>query len=245
MPDFSLPDRSRPLAYEVVRSRRRTIALHILPGGRLEVRAPLRAPLRLLAEFVESKRTWVERTLRRQKDVLLRILWPDRPLSDGDVVHLRGVTLVVRLSPQSGRVVEACRLARNDDDTGDVLVVPVREGADAARAKVLAHYRADLDARLEGMLPDCIRRVGRSPAALTYRLARSRWGSCGRAGRISLNVLCAALPDPLLEYVLCHELCHLLHLNHGRAFWASLQRVMPDWAPRRKELREWHLQAPI
>jgi len=246
MPEFPRFDPAVPLAYAVIRSRRRTLALHILPGGRLEVRAPLRLPLRDIAAFVESKRVWVDRTLRKQKAAPPRLfLWGDGPLSDGDIVHLRGVPHAVVLTFQEKRSMAAGRVQRSDADAAGVLLVPVCEGTGDARAKVLAFYKADLDVRLDALLPDCIRRVGRTPTALSYRLARSRWGSCGRTGRISLNVLCAALPDALLEYVVCHELCHLLHLDHGRAFWASVARVLPDWAARRKALREWHLQAPI
>jgi len=246
MPDSPRFDPTVPLRYDVVRSRRRTLALHILPGGRLEVRAPMRLPLRDIGPFVESKRSWVERTLRRVEGTANRtFLWGDGPLRDGEIVLLRGLPHVVRLVPQTGRRSAPCRVERDEGESAGRLLVPIREGSGEARAKVLALYKADLDVRLDALLPACVQRVGRGPSALGYRLARSRWGSCGRAGRISLNVLCAALPDPLLEYVLCHELCHLLHLNHGRAFWISLERVLPDWAARRKALREWHLQAPI
>jgi predicted metal-dependent hydrolase len=236
---------SEPLAYDVKRSRRRTIALHVLPGGRLEVRAPFRASDRTLSDFVASKRAWVERTLRRQADPSRRVLWTDRPLSTGDVVHLRGVPHTLVLSPGEGRAAAACQVARNPASTGDLLLVPVHGGTDDARRRILELYRADLDLRLRAMMPDAARKVGRTPSAVSFRLARTRWGSCGRTGRISLNLLCAALPDALLEYVLCHELCHLRYLDHGRAFWATLASVLPDQASRRRELRGWYLQAPI
>lgn len=81
------------------------------------------------------------------------------------------------------------------------------------------------------------------PGKIIIRDLVSRWGSCSKAGTISINRRCAWLPEALLDYVILHELCHLSQLNHGPQFWQLLSRYLPDAPARRRLLRRYHLVA--
>lgn len=74
---------------------------------------------------------------------------------------------------------------------------------------------------------------------LSVRNMRSRWGSCSRQGNLSLNSELLHLPQPLIEYVVVHELCHLSHLDHSPAFWFQVASCLPDWRQRRTALKQW------
>lgn len=77
-----------------------------------------------------------------------------------------------------------------------------------------------------------------SPGSIVYRNMKTRWGSCQPAtGRICINTRLALYPPECLEYVVVHELCHLLVANHGPEFKKLMTRVMPDWKHRQKQLR--------
>jgi predicted metal-dependent hydrolase len=80
--------------------------------------------------------------------------------------------------------------------------------------------------------------LGVHPSALSLGQAKSRWGSAGSNGAIRLNWHLVHLPMALLDYVVAHELCHLKEMNHGPAFWAEMQALMPDFAARRRELKK-------
>ncbi|MDR3359687.1 MAG: M48 family metallopeptidase [Bifidobacteriaceae bacterium] len=82
--------------------------------------------------------------------------------------------------------------------------------------------------------------VGRSPAKVSFRWMTSRWGSCNnRSRRITLNLALAALPPPVMELVVVHELVHLLEANHSPRFWAHMRSLLPDLEDRRAALRSF------
>lgn len=173
--------RPEPLpAYELTRSRRRTVALIVHPDDRIEVRCPLRYPVRDIEAFIRQKADWIAR--KRQ-------------------ANRQRVTL-----PPVDAVTEqlACDQTRQ-------LVQVILQGYD-----------------------------GPLPARVVIRRQKSRWGSCSSRGSIAINSRAAALPRPLVEYIVYHELCHLVHLNHGPRFWELLQRYLPDARLRQKALRAYH-----
>jgi len=72
---------------------------------------------------------------------------------------------------------------------------------------------------------------------LAIRDQRTRWGSCSRKGNLNFNYRIALLPDRLSDYIVAHEICHLRELNHSRRFWDLVAVAIPDYAARRKELK--------
>jgi predicted metal-dependent hydrolase len=143
---------------------------------------------------------------------------------------------------------------------GDVLTVEVCDPANEARVQAQAAewFRAQAAA----VLPVCLReacercrlhlanasrplapRTAACPEGLrlTVRAMRTRWGSCTADGRITLSSALIHVPRRLIDYVIVHELCHLVRLDHSRAYYFNLARCMPDWRERRRELqsRSW------
>ncbi|NJP39510.1 M48 family metallopeptidase [Oscillospiraceae bacterium HV4-5-C5C] len=82
---------------------------------------------------------------------------------------------------------------------------------------------------------------GPRPGRWSIRRQRTRWGSCSSSGTISINLHCAELPQPLFEYIVVHELCHLTYLNHGPAFWSLVASLLPDYRHRQRQLARYRL----
>jgi hypothetical protein len=81
-----------------------------------------------------------------------------------------------------------------------------------------------------------LRKYGVQTPALRLRKMTKRWGSCTRQGVIYLNTELIKAPSHCIDYVVCHELCHLRHPHHGPEFYRLLSRVMPDWELRKRRL---------
>ena len=82
------------------------------------------------------------------------------------------------------------------------------------------------------------REIGVSYGRITIRNQRTRWGSCSSSGNLNFNCLLMMLPENIREYVVIHELCHRIEMNHSEAFWAEVKKHCPDYTLRRRLLKE-------
>lgn len=225
------------LRYRVRRStraKRLSLRYHQVDG--FEVVLPQRTPLREVEPFLHSMEPWIASTLRRH---------PPRPpsaapipssLSDGARVPFLGKQLTLRLegvTTSDGRSTVSYNTAtdtlhaRIDLDTptpaADLLEQWFRY---AAREIIPA--RATRYANLLGV------HYGR----IAIKDTRTRWGSCSSKGNLNFSWRLLLAPDEVLDYVIAHEVAHLLHLNHSAAFWATLARIYPTYRIPQRWLRE-------
>ncbi len=94
-------------------------------------------------------------------------------------------------------------------------------------ARIVIHERAQYFSQTYGV------RVGR----ISIRDQKTRWGSCSKKGNLNFNYKLALLPSHLRDYVIVHEICHLIEFNHSKKFWAQVERAAPEWRKARRELR--------
>jgi len=81
-------------------------------------------------------------------------------------------------------------------------------------------------------------RLGVSFGRITVRRQRTKWGSCSSKGNLNFNCTLMRAPEPVLDYVVVHELCHRLEMNHSPAFWAQVARIIPDYQSCRQWLKD-------
>jgi len=126
--------------------------------------------------------------------------------------------------------------------TRGFLTAVVPDTADTAQVQTLVNewYRTQakrvLPERLTAMLPRFARVGLPKEPQLAIRTMKSRWGSCTEAGVITLNLKLMQVPKPYIDYVIVHELCHLVEHNHGQRFYRLFDRMMPDWRTQRERL---------
>jgi len=220
------PDAGPAPAVAFVRHRRaRHYVLRMRDDGSLRVTVP-RGGSRAEAErFVQERRDWIARErVRRSAAAAARgAAW-----RAGTLVLLRGVEVPVEVEETGGRLVVTVgseRLTLPASDAGDV------------RPRIEAHLRAAASRELPERLQALAREHGVAVAGVAVRGQRTRWGSCSRAGRISLNWRLIQVPPGVRDYVCLHELAHIRHHDHSPRFHRELARLCPGHAEARRWLR--------
>jgi predicted metal-dependent hydrolase len=205
--------------YDVrISARARRIRVCVESDGRVEVVVPRRATRRDAERAVEELRPWIERRLADVNAVRRRLA-----RAPGTVPYL-GIELT--LVPQRART----RVHRR----GEQLLVPQGAEADAA---IERWYRRQARAEIAPLLDVASVALGRDYTALTIRNQRTRWGSCAASGAMSFNWRLLLAPPEVLEYVVWHEACHLLVMDHSPRFWALLGRHLPEYREPQRWLR--------
>ena len=112
------------------------------------------------------------------------------------------------------------------------------ETSGSVRKALIKWFRAtskqDISKRIAAWAPV----IGKAPASVSVRNQKTRWGSCSVKGSVNFNWRLIMTPPDVIDYVVVHELCHLIEHNHSAAYWALVERAMPDYRPRRKRLKE-------
>ena len=209
-------------AYEIRPSNRAKYAqIKITAAGKVLVIVPHRFDMAYIPAFVAEHQRWID-------SKLLQMQQTHNPVYDSGSpqrIQLRAVDehWQVSYSNTSRRT----KLA-SDSATSPGLSVHINN-----RRPVRPQLLRWLNDRARSVLSEQVHRLGQEtqlmPAAITIRGQKTRWGSCSSRKTLSLNRSLIFLPPPLVRYLIIHELCHLVHLNHSQRFWHLVQRFEPDY----------------
>ena len=214
------------LRFEVRRSdRRRTLEITVDRGGELILSAPTDVPDATLRDFVQRKRMWVYQQLAR-KDALTRET-PRKVFTDGEGFAYLGRTYRLRLVAESDAAVKL---------VGGRFVMPKALTRDG-REHLIRWYAERARPWLADKVADYAGRMDVLPAGVRVQDLGYRWGSCGKGDWLYFHWKTILLPARMAEYVVVHEMAHLLEPHHTPAFWRRVERVMPDLELRKQWLR--------
>ena len=222
------------IPYSLRRSRRRsTISVTIDPDKGMLVHCPQRLPQAEIDAFLRRKSKWI-----RSKLALIDSLRANQqPISwqDGAALPYQGESYTLRIRPDAsggsvslhGGIIEvACGLA--GEQPADT----------ASESLVMAWYRREAERVIQQRVAYFERCVGVTPRKVTVKDQKRRWGTCTSRGALYFNWRLILAPSHILDYVVVHELCHLLELNHSPHFWSLVSAVLPDYRQRRTWLRQ-------
>lgn len=220
----------RLVPYTIRRSRRaRQLSLEVSPRTGLIAIMPLHATLWQLERFLRDQQRWILRHLSRCEALAAEtpLRWP----YGATLPYLgRECAVEVRLNPNEPPGVTW--------GSGGQFVISVRRsGLAVARRVVRAWYVEEARRWCEPRVARTAQAMGVTWNGLIIRDQRRRWGSCSRAGHLSLNFRLVMMPEPIADYVICHELAHRRHMNHGDRFWSFLGSHYPAYAEARAWLR--------
>jgi predicted metal-dependent hydrolase len=220
---------ARVVEYRLIRARRRSIGMEVHFDG-LTVRSPRWVTLRDIEAALAERAAWIVRSLdewqSRRRDVM------PRQWKSGAPIVYRGEPLTLALHP-----------ARQPSVAADLFHVNVRHPRvhdEQSVAQCVGDWlRGEAWSLVAARVAHHVQRIGRRTPSVRLSNARSEWGSCNAKGDIRLNWRLVQLPPPLAEYVVVHEVAHIVELNHSRRFWALVESLLPGHADLRRELDVW------
>jgi len=222
-------ERSLELAGERVpyvllrRKGRRGVGLKIDQDG-LAVSAPVSTPVASIEDMIRDNTRWVTKKLR---EWAARVV-PEQSWNEGAALPWMGgeVLLAVGEAARAGCALE-----------GDTLRVRVRDRTpEAIRAVVVGWYRKQALPHFAYRAFVFARAVDLKPPRVMVSSAATRWGSCNSKREVRLSWRLMKAAPALIDYVVCHELAHLRHMDHSSAFWAEVGRMCPEYRVHRREL---------
>ena len=217
----------KDIEYSLVRSRRKTASIYIERDGQVSILVPDKLTDRQVEALLESKRKWIYKSLAEWQDLNARRVHRDYVNGEGFLYLGRSyrLKLVSDLAePLMLKDGYFC-LRTNNGSLPD---------ADAA---FKAFYRAKGDVRIPPRVAYYQAKMDVEPKAVKLLDLKHRWASCSPGGNLNFHWKCMMAPLTILDYIVVHELAHLVYPNHTKAFWNEVDKVMPDFQERKEWLR--------
>ena len=228
---------SEKIQYKIVRSNRKTVAIQILEDGNVKVSAPFSVTKKQIDEIIKDKISWI---LKKQEE-LKRIYIEkniDRKFEDGEKISYLGKEFSLKII-KAKEYIQPKVVIDNDN-----MVIYINEKFidKDAKENIRNIIKKWLVERFRDVAVDRIKKysflIGVNPTKITIREQKTRWGSCSSKGNINLNWKLVMAPMEVIDYVIVHELCHMIEMNHSKNYWNIVSTVMPDYKNHRKWLKE-------
>lgn len=220
---MSKPIQVGSIPVSVIRApQRKTIALTVERDGTLSVRAPSETSLESLEKLLKRKELWIHSALAKHQ--ASRGTNGQKSFVTGEGLFYLGRHYRLRVVSSKNLPQKAAHLRLHHSR------FLLTACAAAAARKHFVRWYSDAGGRwLSKHLPRLQARVGVSPKSTAVRDLGFRWGSCSEEGRLNFHWRTFMLPSRLIEYLVLHELCHIIVHNHSRNFWKEVRRVVPDY----------------
>ncbi len=226
---------STRIAFAIHRSAKRsTVAVTVHPNTAVSVVAPTGTRRIKINELVSGKAEWI---LRQQEYFRQHHNGYAKQFVSGESFFYLGRQHTLKVKrPRGDTTGLDVQLLQGQLRVTVPKSVYLDDQADQVRQRLMGWYRRQARARIPAIANRYAKALGFRVGVVQIRDMKKRWGSADQEGRLAFNWRIIMAPRRLVEYVVAHELCHLKHHDHSKAFWKLLERIMPDYERRRMEL---------
>ena len=210
----------KEISYELIFQDRKTLGIKVFTEGSVKVYAPSDTSNDKIEEKVKEKARWI---LKQQNEFLsYHPLTPARKYINGETHLYLGRQYILQSEVGQINQVKAYRgklVVQHKSNTKVETVVK-----NWYREKAIEHFNSVLEEKI-----NLFTKYDIEKPLVEIRSMSKRWGSCTVKGKVILNPELIKAPKGSIEYVMIHELCHLVHHNHTKAFYELQEKIMPDW----------------
>ena len=210
------------------RANSRQISITVSTKGVLLANAPTRTPNLAIKAVIASSREKIRQLLKN--DRLGSIYYKDTPIGKEHYLTF------VQTDGSSVVKIEGSRIVAYVSKADDIESYQIQR---LIKDKVTLALRKEAKNYLPKRISILASQHNLSYSNLRFTHASSRWGSCSSAKTISLNIALMKLPFEIIDYVLCHELSHLVHMNHSKQFWNHVENMNPNYSKHRNALKRY------
>lgn len=208
--------------YELYYTDRKTLGIKVYPDTSVKVFAPIDTDLPIIEQHLKAKRKWIEKQQRSFRSYLPAT--PARQYIGGESFLYLGKQYMLKIESSTAEEVKLYQ--------GRLVVKTLNPEATHIKKLLQQWYIARATILFNKLFEEqfCLfKRFGLEKPILQIKKMEKRWGSCTPQQKIILNPELIKAPIVCINYVILHELCHLVHHNHSKAFYRLLENFMPDW----------------
>ena len=208
--------------YELFYTDRKTLGIKVYPDTSVKVFAPIDTDLPIIEQHLKAKRKWIEKQQRSFRSYLPAT--PARQYIGGESFLYLGKQYMLKIESSTAEEVKLYQ--------GRLVVKTLNPEATHIKKLLQQWYIARATILFNKLFEEqfCLfKRFGLEKPILQIKKMEKRWGSCTPQQKIILNPELIKAPIVCINYVILHELCHLVHHNHSKAFYRLLENFMPDW----------------
>ncbi len=205
------------MQYQVIKSKRKTMAIVIKPDGMVVIRAPLKTTIKNISELINKYQHWIERKLSQTNNIQKH---------NTELYFLGRAYQLEMLEDKFSNV-----------ELGINTIKSYADSIEEHKIKLIDWYKSQAKLLVMPLLDKYQKLLALKPQSIKITTAKGRWGSCNSKGNLCFSYRVAMLPEFVIEYIVIHELCHLRHLNHSSLFWELVASTYPQYKSAEKWLK--------
>ena len=218
------------MEYTVLRQKRKTATIVIDDQFKVVVKVPKYVTKKQIEAIVQKNETWILATIEKKRQLIETKDW----YYTKQLMYL-GKYWPVEMIEWNNAIYHMPKV-----DFMEKGFIIVSDGSETmARKLVEQFYRAQAKEKLAILADKYAKIVGVQFQRITIRNQTTRWGSCSSKGNLSFNLKILCAPLEMMEYVVLHEVMHLKHFNHSKAFWKDIEELMPDYQLRMNYFKQY------
>jgi predicted metal-dependent hydrolase len=213
----------KDIEYQLKKSDRKTTSIYIERDGSVSIIAPAPFNIEKIEQIIESKRSWIYRSLAEWEDLNRTRIHRDYVNGESFLYFGRNYRLQLVSEQDEPLMFQQGQFKLTQSEV------------ESAPDHFKVFYKAKLQKKLKSRLKQYQSKMKKQALDVRVMELQNRWGSCTSKGVINFNWKCAMLPLSVLDYIIVHELAHLEDKSHSASFWRTVEKVMPNY----EEAKTW------
>lgn len=217
------------LEYQISYAKRKSVGIRLNEDGAIMVRAPKGIPKKQVEEILYKKISWIVKNrdaLQKSKTEQM-----DKEYTTGSYLYYKGKDYVLHLVPVNRKKDETVMLKEGRE----IYVFAVSKEKEYIKSLLEQWYRKEAKAEIVKKVEHYIQYYKAEYCSIKIKSMKTRWGSCSSKRNLNFNWKIIMAPEEVIDYLVVHELAHLIEMNHSQRFYAQIEKVLPNY----KMLRQW------